>query len=56
LFGKPEGKRPFGKPSRIWEDNIRKDLREVVWEGVDWMQLAQDREKWPKTIMNLRIP
>jgi hypothetical protein len=41
--GKPERKRPLGRPRRRWEDNIRMDLREVGWERVDWMHLAQDR-------------
>jgi hypothetical protein len=41
LDGKPEGKRPIGRPRRTWDDNIRTDLRETGWEGVDWMQLAQ---------------
>jgi hypothetical protein len=45
LIGKPEGKRPLGRRSRRrWEDNIRMDLKEIVWEGVDWIYLAQDRE------------
>jgi hypothetical protein len=42
--GKPEGKRPHGRRWRIWEDNIRMDLREIGWEGVDWMHLAQDMD------------
>jgi hypothetical protein len=46
LVGKPEGKRPFGRPRRRWEDNIRMDVREMVWEGVDLMHLAQDRNRW----------
>jgi hypothetical protein len=46
LFGKPKGKRPLGRPERGWEDNIRIDLREVGWEGVDWIHLAQDRNHW----------
>jgi len=40
LVGKPEGKRPLGRPRRRWEDNIRMDLKELGWEGVDWMHLA----------------
>jgi len=40
LVGKPEGKRPLGRPRRRWEDNIRMDLREIEWQGVDWMHLA----------------
>jgi len=46
LVGKPTGKRPLGKPRRRWEDNIRIDLREIGWEGVDWIHLAQDRDQW----------
>jgi hypothetical protein len=46
LFGKPEGKRPLGRSRHRWEDNIRLDLREVGWEGVDWIHLAQDRDHW----------
>jgi len=46
LDGKPEGKRPIGRRSSRWEDNIRTDLRGIMWEGVDWMQLAYDRENW----------
>jgi hypothetical protein len=46
LVGKPEGKRPLGRPRRRWEDNIRMDLREIGWEVVDWMHLAQDRDQW----------
>jgi hypothetical protein len=56
---KSEGRRLLGRPRRRWEDNIRMDLREVGWEGVDWMHLAQDREKlraFVKMVMNLRVP
>jgi hypothetical protein len=42
LIGKPEGKRPFGRPRGKWEDNIRIDVREMVWDGVDWIHLSQD--------------
>ena len=45
LVGKPEGKRPLGKPRRRWEDNIKKDLQEVGCEGMDWIELAQDRDR-----------
>jgi hypothetical protein len=45
LPGKHEGKRPLGRCRRRWEDNIRMDLREIVWEGVEWMHLAQDRDQ-----------
>jgi hypothetical protein len=56
---KPEGKRPLRRPRRWWEDNIRMDLREVVWEVEDWMHLPQDREeRWVlvNTVTSLRIP
>jgi hypothetical protein len=59
LMGKPEGRRPLGRPRRRWDDNIKKDLREVGWEGVDWIDLAQDRDRWRAlvyTVMNLRVP
>ena len=46
LVGKPEGKRPLGRPRRRWEDNIKKDLREVGYWGMDWIDLAQDRDRW----------
>ena len=58
LVRKPEGKRPLGRPSRRWEDNIKMDLREVGGGG-DWMELAQDRDRWRAlvtTVMNLRVP
>jgi hypothetical protein len=58
LMGKPEGKRPHGRPRRRWEDEIRMDLREIGWGGVDWIQLAQDRDRWRAfvyTVMNLRV-
>jgi hypothetical protein len=57
LVGKPEGRRPLGRPRRRWEDNIRMDLREVGCGGVDWMELAQDKDRWcalVSAIMNLR--
>jgi hypothetical protein len=59
LVGKPEGKRPLGRPRRRWVDNIRMDLREVGWDGRDWIDLAQDRDRWRahvNAVMNLRIP
>ena len=59
LVGKPEGKRPLGKPRRKWEDNIKMDLQEVRCEGVDWIELAQDRDRWRArvdAVMNLRVP
>ena len=58
LVGKPEGKRPLGKPRRRWEDNIKMDLREVGGAG-DWMELAQDRDRWRalvNTVKNFRVP
>jgi hypothetical protein len=58
-FGrKPEGKRPCGRPKRRWEDNVRKNLRELGWEGAGWMNLAQDRDQWRdvvNTVVNLRV-
>jgi len=59
LMGKPEGKRPLGRPRRRWEDNIKMDLQEVAGGCGDWMELAQDRERWRalvSTVMNLRVP
>ena len=59
LVGKPEGKRPMGKPRRRWVDNIKMDLQEVEGGCGDWMQLAQDRDRWlalVSTVMNLRVP
>jgi hypothetical protein len=59
LVGKPEGRRPVGRPRRRWEDNIEMDLREVGWGGVDWIDLAEDRVRWRAlvyTVMNLRVP
>jgi len=58
LVGKPEGKRPLGRPRRRWEDDLKMDLREVGVGG-DWMELAQDRDRWRalvNTVMNLRVP
>jgi hypothetical protein len=46
LMGKLEGKRPLGRPRHRWEDGIRMDLREIGWGSVDWIQLAQDRDRW----------
>jgi hypothetical protein len=46
LVGKPEGKRPLGRPRRRWEDNIKMDLREIGWGGMDWIELAEDMDQW----------
>jgi hypothetical protein len=59
LVGKPEGKRPLGRPRRRWEDNIRMDLGEVGWGDVDWIGLSQDRNRWRavvNSVLNLRVP
>jgi hypothetical protein len=59
LVGKPEGKRPLRRPRHRWEDNIRMDLREIVWGGVSSIDLAQDRDHWRahvNTVMNFRVP
>jgi hypothetical protein len=56
--GKPEGKRPLGRPKRRWVDNIRMDLGEVVWSDVDWIGLAKDRNRWRalvNSVLNLRV-
>jgi hypothetical protein len=58
LVGKPEGKRPPGRPRRRWEDGIRMDLGEIGLGGVDWIRLAQDRERWRavvSAVMNLQF-
>jgi hypothetical protein len=58
LVGKPEGKRPLGRPRRRCEDGIRMDFWEIGWGSVDWIQLAQDRDRWRavvNTVMNLRV-
>jgi hypothetical protein len=59
LAGKPEGRRPLGRPRRRWEDNIKMDLREVGCGGADWIDLAQNRDRWRAlvyTVMNFRVP
>jgi hypothetical protein len=58
LMGKPEGKRPLGRPRRRWEDGIRMDLREIGLKGVDWIRLSQDRDRWRavvSAVMNLWV-
>jgi hypothetical protein len=59
LVGNPEGKRPLERPRRRSVDNIIKDLREIGWDGMDWIDLAQYRDQWKalaNTVMNLRVP
>jgi hypothetical protein len=59
LVGRPEGRRPLGRPRHRWEDNIRMDLREIGFGDVDWIHLAQDRDMWQalvNTVMSLRVP
>jgi hypothetical protein len=59
LVGKPEGKRPLGRPRCRWEDNLRMDLREIGWCGMDWIDLAQDMEQWRalvNTVLKLKMP
>ena len=56
LFGKPEGKRPLGKPRHRWEDNTEMYLKEISWEGMDWIDLAEDGNRWQafvNMVMNL---
>jgi hypothetical protein len=57
--GKPEGKRPLGRPRRRWADNIKMDLRAIGWDGMIWIELAQDRDQWRalvNTVMNFLVP
>ena len=59
LVGNPEGKRPLGRPRHRWEDNIKLDLQEVGCGGMDWIELAHDRDRWRalvNKVMNLRVP
>ena len=59
LVGKPGGKRPLGRPRRRWEDNIKMDLQEVGFGDMDWIELAQDRDRWRAlvtAVMNFRVP
>jgi hypothetical protein len=58
LVGKPEGKRPLGRPRRRWEDGIKMYLREITWGSVEWIQLAQDSDRWRavvNAVMHLRV-
>jgi hypothetical protein len=59
LVGKPEGKRPLRRLRRRWEDNIKMDLKEMGCRGMDWIELAQDRDRWRalvNAVMNLQVP
>jgi hypothetical protein len=59
LVGKPEGNRPLGGPRRKWVDDIKMDLREIEWDGIDWINVAQDRDHWRvlvRMVMNLHVP
>jgi hypothetical protein len=59
LVGNPEGRRPLGRPRRRWVDNIKIDLRKIGWVGMNWIDLAQDRDQWRAlvmVVMNLRVP
>jgi hypothetical protein len=59
LVGKPGGKRPLRRTINRWVDNIKMDLRETGWDGVDWIDMAQDRDQWRdlvNTVLNLRVP
>jgi hypothetical protein len=59
LVGKPEGKRPLGRPRRRWADNIKMDLRQTGWNFMDWIDVAQDRDQWRilvNTVLNLWVP
>jgi hypothetical protein len=57
LVGKPQGKRPLGRPRHRWVDNIKMDLKEIGWDGMDWIDLAQDRMfALVNMRMNLRVP
>jgi len=59
LVGTPEGKRPLGRPRRRWENNIKMDIQEVGCGSMDWVELAQDRDRWwtfVSAVMNFRVP
>jgi hypothetical protein len=58
LVGKPEGQRPLGRPRRRWVDNIKVNFREIEWDGVDWIDMAKDRDQWRplvNTVLNLWV-
>jgi hypothetical protein len=58
LVGRPEGRRPLGRPRRSWEENIKMDLQDVGWGGMDWIEMAQDRDRWRavvNAVMNLQV-
>jgi hypothetical protein len=59
LVGKPEGRSPLGRPRRRWDDDLKRDVREIGWGDMDWIDLAQDRGQWRalvNTVMNRRVP
>jgi hypothetical protein len=59
LVGRPEGRRPLGRSRRRWQDNIKMNFQEVGWGSMDWIELAQDRDRWRalvNAVMNLRVP
>jgi hypothetical protein len=59
LVRMPKGKRPLGRTRRMWVNNIKMDLREIGWDGMDWIDVAQNRDQWRallNTVMNLRVP
>jgi hypothetical protein len=59
LEGRPEARRPLGRPRHRWEDNIKMDLQEVGWGGMDWIDMAQDKDRWRalvNVVMNVRVP
>jgi hypothetical protein len=59
LVGKPEGKSPLGRPRHRWEDNMKMELQEVGYGGMDWIELAQDRDRWQalvNVVVNVRVP
>jgi hypothetical protein len=59
LVVRPEGRRPLGRLRRRWDDNIKMDLQEGGWRGMDWIELAQDRDRWwalVNAVMNIRVP